>query len=1520
MTDQLPRTRAASLALVNWKGCFFESYELDEHVTALEGSNGAGKTTVMIAAYIVLLPDLTYLRFSNVGEGANSGADRGIYGRLGEPGPAYAALDFRPGDGRRVVAGVHIHRKTRPSLELRPFLIDGLEDDVPLSEVMLRREDGDYVPTPDEMAEAVEANEAINGRLRWFDRNKSEYFQELFDRGVTPVRMVSSEERRKMNEMLHTSMVGGISRALQGGLRDFLLKPDRRLGDTVRRMQQNLQECRRTRMEVEQNQSLQEEIREIYEAGRGMFAAAGGALRRRKRELFARLESSREQRDEVRRKKKALSERAERLRGEAEGASDRRDRARIRLEQARAELERTERAHELASRLEGKRQELDEAEEARAKARAEVEEAREALEAVRERQAEINEERDRVADQLSDFETAFQDIHRKVGAWEEAKRRLERVREALGDEVAGEMDGEIDRDMIPELLERGESEVEKAAEALHEVENELDSARRRRERFDEVAGALETIEEDLGGEHLALQTEAALLDRADAALAALRDLKGRAERRDELQQTLEDARRKADRQQSVRRKVADLAERAGRDEPWSSGEALEAALGEARQAIEEARESVGDLDSRIRQQRDELRKLKERSDELAEAVPVWKRVQREAETLETTWECALEGREDLAELRERLEQQRDAVRESIRELNELREQLRQEAEELRMTGGDFDPGIVRARDRLDARLVAERYEDVSVEQAARVEALLGPLRRGLIVEDVREAAEKLATMDECPETVWLMTGGSDSLLEPEEVDEADWLGIGGPEAKAASGSTAVLVEHGDAWRLTSPPDSPAVGRAAREARIQHLQQQLEEAGDRLVELRERRQQVDAGRERLREVAERADYLQMDDPEAARDDLEERRAALKEDLGDWEAELQQVRDRLASQRELRDGLEDVLPGASLLGTPDWQERAAELKGELQGLQASESLVEQLEEPRTTLNVGREELRREPPTDDELEGLQERRAELEQRRDRWARPLEAMRYLVENGEHLEWAHWKEVLEEKREVRTELVEERERLAERLETTKAELAEREEALDAATGAFHEADGQVKALEASVEELGGRLEELEVEEADDEALRRVREHAEEARDEVSDVRERADGVRGKLAKAETELEHLSEKLEELEATRKAAAEAWEPCRERWERFRERAEEEGVLTDALAGDGEAGEDEKKRDHNRLLQEATNHRARLETLLERSDGADEFVPELDRLPDGEPAEAAAGCLEDWLEVRGWLQRRVPAEISQSEDPLEALEAFNGYLARLEQRLREKEADLRQDTSAVATNIQSKIRRVHRQVRQLNHDLRHVGFGSIRAVRLDVERIDRMDELLRALDNQGDLFAADTPVEEALAQLFERVGGGKIKGERLLDYREYIQIGVAVVREGSDTWESADPSRLSTGEAIGVGAAVMMVILKAWEHDATVLRGARSSQSLRFLFLDEANRLSRDNLRVLFELCEHLDLQLLIAAPDVAQAPGATTYRLVRTTDDAGREVVRVTGRRIISEDEEPGEQALPLVDA
>src|SRR5437899_5170150 len=281
------RARAEALVLVNWKGVFYERYQLDRHVTALEGANGAGKTTVMIAAYVVLLPDMSRLRFTNLGETGATGGDKGVWGRLGEAGrPSYAALDFALPGQRRLIAGVHLERKGEPAVEPTSFIVSGLAPDVRLQELMLIAQ-GDTEVVP-ELPELRENAARLGGRLQGFPTVR-DYFGVLFDQGVTPMRLGTDEERNKLNEMLRTSMTGGISRALTSELRAFLLKEEGGLADTLQRMKSNLDACRRTRTEVQESRRLEQEIGGVFEAGQTMFAAAFLATRERAAELQKRV-------------------------------------------------------------------------------------------------------------------------------------------------------------------------------------------------------------------------------------------------------------------------------------------------------------------------------------------------------------------------------------------------------------------------------------------------------------------------------------------------------------------------------------------------------------------------------------------------------------------------------------------------------------------------------------------------------------------------------------------------------------------------------------------------------------------------------------------------------------------------------------------------------------------------------------------------------------------------------------------------------------------------------------------------------------------------------------------------------------------------------------------------------------------------------------------------------------------------------------------------------------------------------
>jgi chromosome partition protein MukB len=454
--------------------------------------------------------------------------------------------------------------------------------------------------------------------------------------------------------------------------------------------------------------------------------------------------------------------------------------------------------------------------------------------------------------------------------------------------------------------------------------------------------------------------------------------------------------------------------------------------------------------------------------------------------------------------------------------------------------------------------------------------------------------------------------------------------------------------------------------------------------------------------------------------------------------------------------------------------------------------------------------------------------------------------------------------------------------------------------AWETATGAAQQADAGAAAVAAHRERAAGELVALGAPAGAAPVLEPAGlvEHEQRVAAAIEYVNGIEAGIRAGVAAAALAVERRDQatrNADEARARLAAAVRSAGPAASAWAELRATAGDAGLLSSALAAAVLAD-----RTSIQLTADAWSKREVLLDRVSRTRGGGELADAIRALPLDGPS-----YLRAWQLTREWLRHRVPAQVVEVDEPLIALERLRSYLDVLEARLARQEGDLRGASEDIARGIDIQLRRAGGQVRRLNQQLDGIRFGSVHGIRVELRRIDRMEQILRALrlgEAQELLFLSAIPIEEALDEIFRRYGGGRTGGERLLDYREYVELAVQIRRQAAGEWESASPTRLSTGEAIGVGAAVMMVVLTEWERDANLLRERRTAGSLRFLFLDEANRLSRDNLGVLFDLCRTLDLQLLIAAPEVARADGNTTYRLVRHLTDDGREEVLVSGRR------------------
>lgn len=1469
----MSRVVAEALVLVNWRGVFYERYALDRHVTVLEGDNGAGKTTVMIAAYVVLLPDMSRLRFTNLGETGATGGDKGIWGRLGEPGrPAYAAMEFRLPRGERVLAGVHLERKGEPIVEPTPFLVTGLRGDVRLQDLLLLAQ-GDLEQVP-ELTELRENAARLGSRLQVFASAK-EYFGALFEHGITPMRLGTDEERNKLNEMLKTSMTGGMSRGLLQELRSFLLKEEGGLAETVSRMRANVDACRRTRIEVAEAQQLEREISAIYEVGEKMFAAAVAATRERAEEMRRRVAekeaAAARAAEEAQAAEAALRSTQEALRA---ADTDRVSAARE-VEASKAGAERVRHALHWATELDAQERMLADA----ASRREEADRARAAAELDLDRAiqnvAQANDARERAAEGLGDLQKGLEELHRRADAHRRATERLRTARREL--EVP-----DLEASAAAELADRTEQQLADTDRERRELERRIADADAHRSEHAEALAALTKVVERAVG-----PTEAWVI--AEDALVAVRAWRDAASQRLALIDQIQRIEAESARQQAVTERVRSLGV------AWEHGSGQKAVM----DALEEAERAHADAVDRLRAA-EAARADAERRHASAEAQirtleerdVAWHALDARAHRLTAALGIPVSGRDALEQARTVLHERLDSQRADVARLSTRRDQVLSEAHQLRFAGGAFPEALLAVRDLLEAELLVSCFDDVGLDEAAELEARLGPLAQALLVRDVKQAARALGKRPDALPTVWLVPEDAALTLEP------------GAEVGTSS-SRDVFVWEREALRVTRLPDRPTLGRAARERRAESLEREAAELDVALQQSRTAERQT---RELLAEadaLLEGATVWLLGAPAAELDAA--RRQAGEADRARREAEQEAAasRHRTETLKHRVRALRERLPDAALLDAPDLAETLVRLRDQLRASEEAIARLARIGEAPRVLERRRDALRHLPWTDEQVSEARTRLSALNTRRDRLAAGLEALRYVAANASALAWTDAEARLAQDQGLLPALQAQLEAAKRALEAAQAAERAAREAWTAAQSTYNLRDVEFNTARERRDDAAQRVAESGVAQPTPALLEEAEIRARRAQEAWDEAEKRWGRLQQDLGRRQAEAEAANRKAEDARVAFEEERKQARPAEEAWERLRPQLESAGLLAAALSerfqmAFGDQGS-------VNVWQTARDNRALLVERIRSARGAAEILAEIQGWLDASDQTTGEVYLRAWLLVRNWLVTRLPAQIAEGDEPLQGLQRLRDHLGGMFERLGRQERELRGSSQDVARGIDVQIRKAQWRVRRLNELLEGVRFGSIRGIRVKMQRIERMEQILRALhlgETQELLFQPSLPIEEALDAIFRRFGDGRTGGQRLLDYREYLHLQVEVRRDGGRDWEGANPTRLSTGEAIGVGAALMMVVLTEWERDANLLRSRRTTGSLRFLFLDEATRLDQANLGTIFDLCRNLDLQLLVAAPEVARAEGCTVFRLIRGRGEDGSERVLVSGRRVV----------------
>jgi chromosome partition protein MukB len=1472
----IERGKFRSLTLINWNGFFARTFDLDELVTTLSGGNGAGKSTTMAAFVTALIPDLTLLHFRNTTEaGATSGSrDKGLHGKL-RAGVCYSMLDVVNSRHQRVVVGVRLQQVAGrdKKVDIKPFSIHGLPTDTNptdmLTEVLNSRQ-ARVLPL-NEVKERVEAQEGVQFRAY---NSVTDYHAMLFDLGVVPRRLRSASDRSKFYRLIEASLYGGISSAITRSLRDYLLPENSGVRKAFQDMEAALRENRMTLEAIRVTQSDRDLFKHLISEATSYVSAD---YMRHANERRGHLDSALQLRSELFSSRKQLAteqyrhvEMARELAEHSGAESDLEvdyQAASDHLNLVQTAMRQQEKIERYDADIEDLTLRLEEQTEVVAEAR-EIQEENEA----RAEAAEL--EVDELKSQLADFQQALDVQQTRAIQYQQALQALERARTLC-------QLPDLSIDNAAEWQESFQAKEEEATERLLRLEQKLSVAEAAHSQFEQALALVTSIAGDVTRQD-AWQTGRELLRDASNQRHHAEQLSSLRLRLNELEQRLRE-------QHEAERLLAEFCKRQGQH---YEADALAGLQQELEAQIEQLNSSVSDAGEQRMMMRQELEQLRERITSLTARAPHWLAAQEILTQLSEQTGQALNSSQDVTEyMQQLLERERETTVERD-EVAAQKRDIERQIERLSQPGGAEDARLTQLAERFGGVLLSEIYDDVTLDDAPYFSALYGPSRHAIVVPDLSRVRELLDGLEECPEDLYLIEGDPQSF--DDSVFSVDEL------------QNAVVVKVAERqWRYSRFPKIPLFGRAARENQLELLHLERDKLAERYATLSFDVQKT----QRLHQSFSRfiGSHLAVAfdaDPEAQIRQLGARRGELERALNQHESNNQQQRQQYELAKEGVSQLNRLLPRVNLLLDETLGDRCEEIREQVDAAQEAARFLHQHGAKLAKLEPIIAVLQSDPEQHEQLQADYQQ-AQQQQRNAR--QQAFALTEVVQRRAHFSYddsasmLNGNNDLSDKLRQRLEQAEgERSRSRDRLREHQAQLTQYSQVLASLKSAYDAKRDMLKELQQEMQDIGVQ--------ADSSAEERARVRRDELYTALSHNRARRNQLEKQLTFCEAEMDNLQKRLRQLERQYHQVREQVVSAKAGWCTVLRLVKENGV---------------ERRLHRRELAYLSGDELR--SMSDKALGAlrlavadNEHLRDVLRL--SEDPKRPERKIQFFIAVYQHLRERIRQDIIRTDDPVEAIEQMEIELNRLTEELTAREQMLAISSRSAANIIRKTIQREQNRIRQLNQGLQTVSFGQVRSVRLNVNVREThamlLDTLSEEHEQHQDLFNSNRlTFSEALAKLYQRLNphidmGQRTPqtiGEELLDYRNYLEMEVEVNR-GSDGWLRAESGALSTGEAIGTGMSILVMVVQSWEEESRRLRG-KDISPCRLLFLDEAARLDARSIATLFELCERLEMQLVIAAPENISPEKGTTYKLVRKVFN-NTEHVHVVGLRGFAADPSP----------
>ena len=1474
----IERGKYQSLTMINWNGFFARTFDIDSLVTTLSGGNGAGKSTTMAAFITALIPDQSLLHFRNTTEAGSSQAsrDKGLYGKL-QPGTCYAALDVVNSRHQRLLFVVKLQQVAGrdKKVDIKPFVIQGLPSHIKPTDVLIENVSQQQARVRP-LNEVKEAAQALEGVLFKSFNSIVDYHSYMFEFGVVPKKLRNSSDRSKFYRLIEASLYGGISSAITRSLRDYLLPQNGGVKKAFQDMESALRENRMTLEAIKTTQADRDLFKHLITESTQYVAAdyMRHANERRhkvqqtlslRNELFNTRDSLLEHNqllNQVQEELASLVEQESALEQDHQSATDHLQLVQNALRQQEKITRYQEDLEELSMRLEEQMMV--------------VEESQQQLVMLEEQATLAEDEVDSLKTQLADYQQALDIQQTRALQYQQALQALDKARQLLADEA-------LNADNAAAKMQTLSAQQELTTNELLAIKHKLDMSAASAQRFNQALQLVTHVVGEIPRQQAAAEAKQ-LLTQAHQAEQLVENEALWYEQQRDLQHRIEQ-------QTAIRQQVANYQQQfqvsiQTQVELELEREKHQALLDE----LEQGQEYLQDLRS---QQRSLEQERTNEIKQLQLSAPAWHKANEALDWLREQSGASLDSRQAvMAEMQQLLEREKQQSTHKD-QLAIRREQLDTEIERLASPGGSNDPRLKGLADSIGGVLLSEIYDDITLEDAPYFSAMYGPARHAIVVSDLSGIKDKLVELDDCPEDLYLIEGDIDAF------DDSSF------NAEELSGAVCVQLNQRQ-MRYSRFPQIPLFGRAAREQRLELLREERDEVVEQHAKAAFDSQKLQRLYRSFNEFV--AQHLQVAfdaDPEQqlliARDALNQ----ITRQLADIETQQQQqVSQRRVSKQALA-LLDSMAANLRLLSEADLSERMQELNDKLAQLVQAKAWLAQHAKTIAQLAPIASALELDPEQFDALErdyhqadsALQHLKAQ-----------MFALADLIERRHYFTYADSVDLLNQSSELSEQLKGKllqaetlRDRYRAERKQAQAQFNQYNQVLASLKSAYQAKQETVQEFQLELQEFGIQ--------ADDSALQRAQLRCDELHERLHTSRRRKSDYERTITSTEIEIKSLVKRLKKLEKDYQTLRTFVVNAKAGWC---------AVLRLARQNDVE------RRLHRRELTYLSADELR--SMSDKSLGALRLA-----VANNEALRDALRHSEDnahperkvlfYIAVYQHLRERIRQDIIRTDDPVEAIEEMEVELARLTEELTLRENRLAFSSDSVASIIRKTIQREQNRIRMLNQGLSNIAFGQVKGVRLNVKVRESHDILLQGLSDQQaqhkDLFESSRyTFSEAMAKLFQRVNphidmgqrSPQVLGEELLDYRNYLELSVEVNR-GSEGWLQAESGALSTGEAIGTGQSILLMVVQSWEEESRRLR-SKDIIPCRLLFLDEAARLDAKSIATLFELCERLDMQLLIAAPENISPERGTTYKLVRKVFKDHEHVHVVGLRGFVSEKTKP----------